>query len=225
MFSEDRALARLAGAPTGKPRLLVVEDQIMDDITSLLEDEFEIVPAESFERWCELRDDGTLESIQAALIDRHLVKDRPDDSLGTIKVAEYLRLHTHIPATLMSVDVDCSANRQLELCQKYRLMDVIRKERNGRVNEDGLIAAARAMTDQSPRGRRERWRRSVDSVLFHVQQAELFGRGLGRQRLLTCEDERDAIVRLLGRGELEQAEARIARFTAEYGQSTAAAML
>jgi hypothetical protein len=48
-----------------------------------------------------------------------------------------------MPVTLMSVDVDCSTNRQLDLCRKYRLMDVIRKHHDGTLNHEVLIAAAR----------------------------------------------------------------------------------
>jgi hypothetical protein len=201
---------------------LVVEDQVMDDIVTLLEDEFEIVRADSYKRWRELRDGGELASVDAALVDRHLDVSRPDDSLGTTKVAAYLQRYTDIPVTLMSVDVDCSANKQLELCRKYRLMDVIRKHHDGTLNTDGLIAAARDMTDRSPKGRRRQLERWVESIAYQVEDENLFGGGRGRDRMTRCENERNAILRLLAGGDLEQAETKVARFMAEYGQPGAA---
>jgi len=221
LFPDDWRLQRLAGGPSGKPRLLVVEDQVMDEIVLLLKDEFEIVQAVTYKQWDTLRESGVLATIQAALVDRHLDPQRMQDSLGTTKVATYLQLYTDIPVTLMSVDVDCSANKQIELCLKYRLMDVIRKHADGQINSSGLVDAARAMTDRSPRAWSARMRRWVESIAYQVQDQSLMASD--SPDVATCFAERDRAISLLERGQRDQAEEAVAEFRRRWDRSAAAA--
>jgi hypothetical protein len=208
--------------PSGRPCLLVVEDQIMDELVRLLDDEFELLPATSYEDWREIRDSGLLGMVQGALIDRHLDVTRPGDSMGTTKIAEHLRRNTSIPAILMSVDVDYSTNKVLELCLKYRLLDVIRKDANGTLNATELIEAARSLVDPSPKGRRQRIERWVASVAYHVEAEHAFSPRLGKDRLLKCQEERDHILTLLQRGDLESAEQAMANFMSSWAPGAAA---
>jgi hypothetical protein len=216
LFPDDIALQRVNGGPSGLPRLLVVEDQIMDELVRLLDDEFDLLPVTSYEGWREICDNGSLDTVQGALIDRHLDVTRPGDSVGTTKIAEYLRRNTSIPAILMSVDVDHSTNKVLDLCLKYRLLDVIRKHENGTLNGAELIEAARSLVDPSPKGRRQRMERWVASVAYHVEADHAFSPRLGKNRLLKCQEERDHILTLLQRGDLESAEQAMASFRSSW---------
>jgi hypothetical protein len=195
----------------------------MDELVRLLDDEFDLLPVTCYEEWRKTRDDGSLQSVQAALVDRHLDVSRPGDSLGTTKIAEYLRCNTDIPVVLMSVDVNCSNSKVTELCLKYRLLDVVRKHENGTLNEAELIEAARSMVDPSPRGIRWRMERWVDSAAYHVEEDHAFSRGgLGKDRVLRCQEERVGILTLLRRGELEDAQQAMVTFMSSWGPRSGA---
>jgi len=200
-----------------------VEDQIMDDLVDLLDDEFDLLPAISYEEWRRICEQGLLSDVKGALIDRHLDVNEPGDSMGTTKVAEYLRRHTRIPAILMSVDVDYSTVKGLELCLKYRLLDVIRKHENGTLNRVRLIEAARSLVDSSPRGRGRRMERSVATVAYHVEEHHAYSPRRGSGMVLKCQEQRDHILRLLHQGDLKAAEQAISSFMALWAPPDGAA--
>ncbi|SCE66034.1 hypothetical protein GA0070607_0073 [Micromonospora coriariae] len=218
LFPDDWKLQKLRGALSGKPQLLVVEDQVMDEIVLLLKDEFEIVQAASYRDFDALRESGALNTVRAALVDKHLESE--SDSYGTTKVATYLQRHTEIPVTLMSVDVEYSSNKQFEMCLKYRLSDVVRKHHNGGINS-GIVDAVRAMVDDSPRGWSLRMRRWVESVAFTVQDESLMGQD--NSNVMDCLAARDRVVALLERGPLEQAEDAVEGFRRRWDPSAGAA--
>ncbi|MFF0609795.1 hypothetical protein ACFYUD_14130 [Nocardia tengchongensis] len=218
LFPRDVVLRQLVGGPSGKPRLLVVEDQVMDAIIELLEDEFDIVQARSYEKWREVVRGGGLRDVDAALVDRHLKLPNFDDNYGTIKVATHLMQYTRIPVTLMSVDVEFSADKQLEICNKYRLVNVVRKHENGALNRQGVLEAVRKMTDRGDRAiawRLERW---LASVVYQVEGAHLYAR-TSAKLFEDCRHESDRIRQLLSSGRVVEAEAEFDRFVHRFTDS------
>jgi hypothetical protein len=221
LFPEDAALRRMSGYRPARPMLLVAEDQIMDELTRLLEDEYELLTVASYEEWKKVLEEGSLAHVQGALIDKHLDRDRPDDSIGTIKIADYLRRYTDIAAVLLTVDVGHSTNKLLDVCKKYRLLDVIRKDRDGDLNRAEIVEAARSTVDSSDRARAHRIERFAESVAYHVEEEFAFNAGAG-DRLVRCEEDVDRVRKALRRGDLERAERELARLRQTWERRPAA---
>jgi hypothetical protein len=200
------------------PRLLVVEDQIMEDLEKILDSEFTVVPVETIDEWNKVRDSL---DVDGALIDLHLRADVAD-SIGTTVIADYLRKYTEIPAALMSVAPPPTLTHQADLRAKYRLVEVVRKGTDGRLNEAELIDAARALVDSGEKARRRRLALWVESDLYHVAEDEVFDRQ-GTARLKRCQKQAETLLRRLKKVPIEAAEQEVKAFHSEFGPEAAAA--
>jgi Trypsin-like peptidase domain len=202
-----------------KSRLLVVEDQIMDDLSEVLDSEFDIVPVTSIEEWNQLRDSL---DVDGALIDRHLKADAAD-SRGTTVIAEYLRKYTEIPAALMSVAPPPSYFAQKDLRAKYRLLEVVQKGTDGKLNEDELVSAARALVGTSEKARRTRLELWVESDLFHVEEDHAYNPRQGSTQLRRCQKQAENLLRKLKNMPIAEAEQAVRAFHDEFGPRASAA--
>jgi len=174
-----------------KPRLLVVEDQIMGEIREVLDSAFCVVPVISLPRWNEERDNLM---VDGALIDLHLT-DNLSDNYGTTVVAEYLRRHTEIPAALMSVAPPARYHAQDDLRIKYRLVDIVQKNSAGRLNGEDLLHVARELVDMDDRSRVTRLNLWIDCDEYHVKSDSLLsgGRGTPRNSVEQCRREAEML--------------------------------
>jgi len=206
-----------------RSRLLIVEDQIMDDLSKVLDSEFDTVPVTSLEEWNEVRDSL---DVDGALIDLHLKADAAD-SLGTTVIADYLRKYTEIPVALMSVAPPPLYSDQKALRAKYRLLEVVRKGADGKLHEAELVRAARALVDPGEKARRARLELWVESDLYHVEDDHAFSHylGQGATRVRRCRKQADTLLRKLKAMAMpiEQAEQAVRAFHDEFGPGASAA--
>jgi Trypsin-like peptidase domain len=196
-----------------KSRLLVVEDQIIDDLSKVLDSEFDIVPVTSLEEWNKARDSL---DVDGALIDLHLKADAAD-SLGTTVIADYLRKYTEIPAALMSVAPPPLFSEQKDLRAKYRLLEVVHKGADGKLNEAKLLSAAWALVDAGEKARRARLELWVESDLFHFEDDHAYNRRQGAARLKGCQKQAENLLRRLKKMPIGEAEQAVKTFHEEFG--------
>ncbi len=177
--------------PRNKPRLLVVEDQIMNEIREILDSEFCIVPVTSLPEWNAERDSLV---VDGALIDLHLT-DNLSDNYGTTVIAEHLRRHTEIPAALMSVAPPARYHAQDDLRIKYRLVDIVQKNSAGRLNGQDLLHVARELVAIDDRSRVKRLNLWIDCDEYHVKSDLLLsgGRSTRRDSLERCGQEAEKL--------------------------------
>lgn len=202
-----------------KPRLLVVEDQIIDALTAILDSEFDIVPVTTIPDWNAVCD--SLDGIDGALVDRHLEPDLRD-SLGTTMVADFLRRETDIPVALMSVAAPPRYSEQTVLRYKYRLVDVVHKKSQDRLNREALFEAATALVDQSPGARIARLELWVRSDLFHVE-SDAYSGPVASSRMNKCRTESDSLLRRLSSMPLDDADRAVRNFHRTWGPERRAA--
>jgi hypothetical protein len=207
--------------PGRRSRLLIVEDQIMDDLSKILDSEFEIVPVTSLEKWNEVRDSL---DVDGALIDRHLKADAAD-SLGTTVIADYLRKYTEIPAALMSVAPPPLYSAWKDLRAKYRLLEVVHKGADGKLNEAELVSAAWALVDTGEKARRARLELWVESDQFHVEEDHAYShyRGQGTARVRSCRKQAETLLRKLKTMPIGEAEQAVKSFHDLFGPRASAA--
>lgn len=214
-FPDDPTVHRLGVViRRARPRLLVVEDQIMDDLRAVLESEFDILPVTTLGEWNRVRD--TLH-VHGALIDRHLGPDL--DSLGTTVIAEYLRCNTEIPAALMSVAPPPTFGDQRDLRHKYRLLEVVLKRSNGKLNEAAIVKAARALVDTTDTGWSARQQLWVESDTFHVEEDAMFTKGWRNvDRADECRRQADQLLIKLRRSPAAETEPAVRDFHRRWGR-------
>lgn len=202
-----------------KPRLLIVEDQIMEDLSKVLDSDFDIVPVTSLEEWNKVRDSL---DVDGALIDLHLKADVAD-SLGTTVIADYLRKYTEIPAALMSVAPPPMFSEQKDLRAKYRLLEVVHKGADDKLNEAKLVSAARALVDGREKARRARLELWVESDLYHFEEDHAYSPRQGVARLKACQRQAENLLRRLKKMPIGEAEQTVKTFHNEFGPRASAA--
>lgn len=218
LFPDDHELNALRALPSTrrKPTLLVVEDQIIDRICTVLGDEYQFVRVTCLEEWNDVCDHLR---VNGALIDRHLGGGA--DDLGTTKVAAYLRRHTEIPASLMSVAPPPRYSSQTTLRLKYRLLEIVHKGGDGRSLEEGaIVQAAQDLVSTTPAAKSLRQRLWVESDAFHVEDAARFAdtrSSPANERARQCRAEADRLLLHLPKIDIEDAEAAVSRFHAKWG--------
>lgn len=214
LASSNRRLARRS-----KPRLLVVEDQIIDDLYAILQSEFDVVPVTTIPDWNAVCD--SLDGIDGALVDRHLEPDLRD-SLGTTMVADFLRRETDIPVALMSVAAPPRYSEQTVLRYKYRLVDVVHKTSQDRLNREALFEAATALVDQSAVATLARLELWVRSDLFHVE-SDAYSGPVATSRMNKCRTESELLLRRLPSMPLDDADPAVRDFHRTWGPQRRAA--
>ncbi|WP_158853236.1 AfsR/SARP family transcriptional regulator [Saccharothrix deserti] len=199
-----------------RPRLLVVEDQIMADIREILDSEFDIVPVSSLTEWNDIRDRL---AVDGALVDFHLTDN--SDGYGTTVIAEHLRRHTEIPVALMSVAVPPRYHDQGDMRVKYRLVDIVQKNSAGRLNGQDLLQVARELVAMNDRSRVNRLNLWIDCDEYHVKSDSLFtgGRSTRRDSVEKCGREAEALRLKLRSGALDvdALQAEVMRFHRNWG--------
>ncbi|GAA4785817.1 hypothetical protein GCM10023200_19740 [Actinomycetospora chlora] len=216
LFPEDQTLERVRRACRERPRLLVIEDEIMADLRSILDSEFRVQPVVDIEGWNVVRESLDVEGV---LIDRHLTANLTDDR-GTTVIADFLRRHTEIPATLMTVAPPPTASGHVDLQAKYRLLEVVHKTGlGGALNETHLLDAARALVDRREQAHRRRLELWVRSDLFHVEDDQRFNPSStdAARRLAKCRHAAEALRPVLIDGPIEVAVQQVSRFHREWG--------
>ncbi|GAA3458693.1 hypothetical protein ACFFSW_07550 [Saccharothrix longispora] len=200
-----------------RPRLLVVEDQIMADIRAVLDSEFDVLPVGSLAEWNDVCDNL---AVDGALVDLHLTDDL-SDGYGTTVIAEHLRKHTEIPVALMSVAVPPRYHDQGDMRVKYRLVDIVQKNSAGRLNGRDLLHAARELVAANDRSRVNRLTLWIDCDEYHVKSDSLFtgGRGTRHDSVEKCGREAEALRLKLRSGALDvdAVQAEVMRFHRNWG--------
>jgi len=201
-----------------KPRLLVVEDTIIDEICALLDSEFVFERVTALAEWNAVRDSL---DVDGALIDRHLA-DFTDDQ-GTTVIAEYLRRYTEIPASLMTVAPPPNYRSQTDFRHRHRLLEIVHKG-YGRLEEKALVDAAHGLVDPRSPAERERLRLWVESDRFHVDEEHLFSRRsrAARERAELCGRQADSLLSRLGSMHIDDAKEKVRDFHDRWGPRAAA---
>ncbi|GGV44162.1 hypothetical protein GCM10010182_80860 [Actinomadura cremea] len=101
LFPDDPALDRLRRRARRK-RLLVVEDQNIDQYLDALRSYYDCVPIRSLDEWHRfLRDNDDRVDVHGALVDLHLTTDLIDGH--GLQIVDWLRDHTSLPASVMTM--------------------------------------------------------------------------------------------------------------------------
>lgn len=201
------------GGQRSKPRLLIVEDQIAENLCEILDSYATCVTVTSHEEFKVRRDSL---DVDAALIDLHLTRGL-NDSLG-LRVAEYLRDSTDIPAALMTVAMPPGSmlTKPRELCRRYRLVDVLQKEQRILGFEELTVLVNRlvGLEDGYVRARLQCW---LDADLYRVEDAARITRSpLEERRLKQAKADFDGAARLVRKARLEDARVAVDRFHATW---------
>ncbi|MEW2352966.1 hypothetical protein [Spirillospora sp. NPDC029432] len=218
LFPGDPECAPLSDRLARRERklLLVVEDDVLDQVTDAL-DEYDHVPVGSLEEWDRLlkTDRDRVLRCHGALVDLHLT-DGFDDEQG-FDIVEWLRDNTEIPTALMTVappwdDYDREPRVHRD---RYRLVKIVNKQnrQNGRLNRQAIRTAVKSLTsdeDEDVRIRLETW---LDSAFFHAARRLRRVRNAdGLRRLKECERSAEATRRSVRSGTLRQAEDAVREF-------------
>ncbi|MFC5261238.1 hypothetical protein ACFPJ1_03875 [Kribbella qitaiheensis] len=214
-FPDETRLRRLVEQQSPQGKLLIVEDQVLDALTEILEAEgFDVLPVSSYVEWLKVKNSGELDDVRGALIDRHLNADLTPRDEG-LRIAEYLRDRTSVRPSLLTVDTDPSTIENENLLVHYRLLDCVRKEAaaGGRLDERSIRKAAENVMSPEPAVARRWLERCLDSARLRADAT--FGQGtIGRSRLKQFRDELKVVEALLERGEFEEASEEFTRLSA-----------
>ncbi|MCX4704559.1 MULTISPECIES: hypothetical protein [Streptomyces] len=215
LFPDDRAstLLRTDLARLERKRLLVVEDQNMDQIVDLL-DAYDCVPVTDLEDWeRQLRDrrDDIL-SVHGALIDLHLT-DTFRDHDG-YQIADWLRRNTDIPASVMTMAPPAGNLRQESTIQqkRHRLLQIVYKG-YGTFNAQAIREAAAQLTSDEDAHVRDRLRATLETALFHARRRLSYPSPEHNHTLLRrCEADAAAAARQMETGTLPEAHRAVRDF-------------
>jgi len=212
-FPGDVRLAQLA-RQARRGKLLVVEDQLLDELVGLLKKDYDVLAVPSYRAWEAVRHRPEFFEVTGAIIDRHL-EAAPDGSprgdQSGLEVARYLRDNTRVRPVLLSVDVDASHRHTGNLIEEYRLLDVVRKESHGSLDVAGIREAARLVMHPDAKARMTWVARCLDTAMWQAH-AE-FGSGeIGRARVERRAREANGIRELLRQEALEEATEALDRF-------------
>lgn len=215
LFPDDRATALLRAdlARRERKRLLVVEDQNMDQIVDLL-DSYECVRVRDLEDWeRQLRDrrDDIL-SVHGALIDLHLTDSFRDHD--GYQIADWLRRNTEIPASVMTMAPPAGNLRQKSTIQqkRYRLLQIVYKG-YGTFDAQAIREAAAQLTSDEDVHVRERLGATLETALFHARKRlDYPSPEYNHARLRQCEGEAAAAARQMETGTLPEARRAVRNF-------------
>ncbi|WP_162794079.1 hypothetical protein [Streptomyces paludis] len=215
LFPDDRASALLQAdlARLDRKRLLVVEDQNMDQIVDIL-DAYECVRVTDLADWeRQLRDrrDDIL-SVHGALIDLHLTDSFRDHD--GYQIADWLRLNTEIPASVMTMAPPAGNLRQESTIQqkRYRLLQIVYKG-YGTFNARALREAATQLTSDEDVHVRARLGSTLETALFHARKRLSYpSPEHNHTRLRQCEVEAAVAARQMEIGTLPEARRAVRDF-------------
>ncbi|MFE0817896.1 hypothetical protein ACFW40_13050 [Streptomyces sp. NPDC058807] len=215
LFPDDPAgqLLRADLARLERKRLLVVEDQNMDQIVDLLDayDCVRVTDLADWERQLKEHRDEIL-SVHGALIDLHLT-DTFRDHDG-YQIADWLRRHTEIPASVMTMAPPAGNLRQESTVQqkRYRLLQIVYKG-YGAFNAPAIRAAAAQLTSDEDTHVRERLAATLETAHFHARRRLSYpSPEHNHTRLKQCEAEAEAAARRLKTGTLPEARRAVRDF-------------
>lgn len=210
--TEDR-LRRLVKRQMPQGKLLVVEDQILEDLTEILEAEgYDVLPVASYAEWLKIRETREFDHVTGALIDRHLRLDLTPRDEGLL-IAEFLRDNTMVRASLLTMDTDPSTAVNVNLLTRYRLLDSVRKEASaGAGLDEGVVRDAAAKVMRPDAEAQKLWLKQC-LASAKLQADTTFGRGkIGRARLEEYRRELKDVETLLDNGATEEAAEAFAQF-------------
>ena len=218
-FPDHERLRWVADGDVHGGRLLIVEDQLLEELTGILSKEHVVLGVATWADWITLCDEQQLDSFRGAIIDRHLEPLEPGlhgDGLG-LEIARYMRDHTQIRPVLLSVDVDNRHRQSENLIEEYRLQEVVRKERGGRLDVNAILEAARSVMIPTAEDQKVWIKRCLATA--NRLTAEFCGGGggggggaAGRDFVRLCHQESEVIRELLTQGELLEAAEALQEF-------------
>lgn len=196
-------------------RLLIVEDQLLEELTRILSIEHVVLGVASWTGWIGLCDRHELDDVRGAIIDRHLQpleSGLQGDGLG-LEIARHLRdHHAQIRPVLLSVDVGNLSRQSENLIEEYRLQEVVRKERGGRLDVHAILEAARSVMRPTAEDNKVWIKRCLATAIRLTEEFHSGNGAAGRETVLSCHREAEAISELLTRGELRQAAEELQGF-------------
>lgn len=163
LFHDDPQVADIKPASARRPRVVVVDDLIVEAIIANLPTDVDYVRLRSLEEWRQFMRGEGLGDVQGILVDLHLTSGLRD-SHGLL-VADDVRGHRQIPLALMTV---APPGDQKHYYAKHRLLKIVFKGRGDSLNLIDLSEAVRAMVDDGDAARLERLRTNLDHCEFHV---------------------------------------------------------
>lgn len=213
-FPDRPELLRLLEPSARGGRLLVVEDQLMDDFRELLDDEFDLLPVENFAEWRQVQAQGLL-GVRGAIVDQHLEPlngELASDSLG-LQVVEFLRDNTNIRPVLVSAAFGYNIGTEsANLIEKYRLQDVIRKRDVNALDANAIRSAARSVMRPGPQDERLWIERCVRTIQYLVELRFADHGDAGRRAIDQCNVGADSVMRHVRARDLPSAQEELGAF-------------
>ncbi len=212
-FPGDDRLRRLLKRQAPQGKLLLVEDQVLADLTEILSAEgYDVLPVGSYAQWLKVKDSREFEEVTGALIDRHLNAELTPRDEG-LAVAEYLRDNSNVRPSLLTVDTDPSSavNENLEVT--FRLLDIVRKvAKDGGGLDEGPVRKAAKDVMRPDAAVQKRWlKRCLENAKLQADTSSGTG-PIGRSRRDRLIGQIRAIETQMEAGELEEAAEAYRRY-------------
>lgn len=220
LFPSDPECAPLRDrlAREERKRLLIVEDDVLEQIVDALDD-YDCLPIGDMEEWYRRlkTDRGSILRCHGALVDLHLT-DALNDEQG-FDIVEWLRKNTEIPTALMTVAPpwdDYDEGPRIHQ-NRFRLVKIINKQKDRlnrqRLNLPAIRGAVKILTSDEEEDVRTRLATWLESAYFHARLRLRRARNRdGARRLRECERSVQAARRSLESDTLPAAEEVVREF-------------
>ncbi|MFI5677308.1 AfsR/SARP family transcriptional regulator [Streptomyces cellulosae] len=215
IFETDRVLRALTPAPPRK-NLLIVDDTDADELGERLRGRYEVIPLKGVPQWRDFCAGPRLHGVDGALIDLHL--DDRATSNG-MEIIEHLCKHTRIPTSLVSAYPPAEIGElNSTFLQRYRLLRVVPKGKDGRDLYDRLDEVAKELLDDAPRYRLLRLKAELAHAVFRLEEERAHPRNrAARGSAIPWKGKQRRAEEAIDVGDVHTAARLVSEFCNEYG--------